>query len=166
MSVRAMIQCVTDFHVKHKFPVHVEWKYGAKKDTQIPADLPYLVHAGHELKSLADRIQGTAVQLQEQGDPRLYRAHLMIEELGELCLSMGAGEKLGTLDGGIDLLYVLLGTLGTTFNLPVDEAFEEVHASNMTKMPRTSDNLRMRNKGSQYRKPDLARVLREASDGS
>lgn len=93
-------------------------------------------------------------------DKRFLRSHLLIEELAELLISMGEGDQVGTLDAMADLLYVLLGA-AITFDMPIVDAFDEVHRSNMTKEKQESDPSkdRVRVKGPNYVPPDIKGVL-------
>jgi hypothetical protein len=87
----------------------------------------------------------------------------MLEELGELLQAMSERDELNTLDSLADLLYVVIGT-AVTLDLPAAEAFEEVHASNMTKEKQPADpgKDRVRSKGPNYRPPNLSCVLSQA----
>jgi Uncharacterized protein conserved in bacteria len=64
-----------------------------------------------------------------------------------------------------DILYVVYGT-GVSFGLPMDEAFTEVHLSNMTKLDKDGNVLRREDgkvlKSDLYKEPDMNRVLAEA----
>jgi predicted HAD superfamily Cof-like phosphohydrolase len=87
-------------------------------------------------------------------DVRWLRVHLMMEELSEVIRGLATCNKVDTLDGLADLSYVTLGT-AAVFNLPLAEAFEEVHQSNMTKKPsdqRCSDK-------TGYTPPNLEKLL-------
>ena len=87
-------------------------------------------------------------------DVRWLRVHLMMEELSEAIRGLATCNKVDTLDGLADLSYVTLGT-AAVFNLPLAEAFEEVHQSNMTKKPsdqRCSDK-------TGYTPPNLEKLL-------
>ncbi len=91
------------------------------------------------------------------------RGHLIIEEGGhELLEAMASGNETSALDALADLLYVVLGT-AAELDLPIGEAFLEVHRSNMTKkrVETDPDGCRIRDKGPDYVPPDLGRVLRE-----
>ena len=87
-------------------------------------------------------------------DVRWLRAHLMMEELAEVIGGLAHCNKVDVLDGLADLSYVTLGT-AAVFELPLPEAFEEVHRSNMTKRPsdqRCSDK-------TGFVPPDLEKLL-------
>lgn len=119
-----------------------------------------IMHCGMELVSMSKRLQDQLVKHPE--DRRLLRAHLLIEELGEMLMALGERFEIEVLDGLADLLYVLVGA-AVTMDLPLSEAFEEVHASNMTKEKRSDDKFkdRVRDKGPNYRGPNLLRVLQQ-----
>jgi predicted HAD superfamily Cof-like phosphohydrolase len=90
----------------------------------------------------------------EHKDVRWLRAHLMMEELSEVILGLATCNKVDVLDGLADLSYVTLGT-AAVYELPLAEAFEEVHKSNMTKKPsdqRCSDK-------TGYTPPNLEKLL-------
>lgn len=103
-----------------------------------------------------------ALVQQAHGDERLYRAYLMLEEMSELLTALGIGDIIEAADAVGDLMYVVIGT-AVTYGIPVQEIFEEVHRSNMTKPKRTEDDPRMRNKGSKYSPPDIEGILNEHS---
>lgn len=60
---------------------------------------------------------------------------IIVEEWKEFWTGVSAGDIIETLDGGIDLIYTVLGALIASGIPPhiIDAAMEEVHASNMTK---------------------------------
>lgn len=95
-------------------------------------------------------------------DVRLLRAHLLLEELAELFDAMYDKDETALLDALADLFYVLLGT-ADIFDMPLGEAFIEVHSSNMSKerQPNDPHGERVRDKGPNYRAADFERVLRE-----
>ena len=116
-----------------------------------------LCYFGNNLKSMSNK----ALKLYHRlGEQRALRAHLMMEELGECLEALGRGDELGLLDGLADLEYVVVGT-AVVHDLPLPEAFEEVHRSNMTKEKQVSDanSDRVREKGPNYEPPNLERVL-------
>lgn len=93
-----------------------------------------------------------------QGDLRLLRVHLMIEELAETMSGIASGDEVHALDGLADLMYVAVGT-AVTMDLPLSEAFDEVHRSNMTKKRMKVDDYRIRHKGDKWEPPNLERVM-------
>ena len=88
------------------------------------------------------------------------RSHLILEETAELHEALAYGDEERALDALADLLYVLLGT-AVTLDLPLAEAFDEVHRSNMTKTKQADDpdNCRVRAKGNSYEKPRIREIL-------
>lgn len=114
-----------------------------------------------ELQRHAQTLAAISDQLEARvgdEDGRYLRAHLMIEELGELIEAMAQGRLVDTLDGLADLCYVVFGT-AVMFGLPLAEAFAEVHCSNMTKQRKADDPGRIRDKGETYRPPNIERLL-------
>lgn len=88
-------------------------------------------------------------------DPQLYRAHLMLQELGEVLEALHFGDHVKLADGLADLVYVSVGT-AIQFGIPFDEVFDEVHRSNMTKGDVMKSN---RGKVGDYSPPDIEGVL-------
>lgn len=92
-------------------------------------------------------------------DIRLLRAHLLVEELSETLTALEERNELALLDALADLTYVTAGT-ALAFDLPLPEAIEEVHRSNMTKVPSCGqDGGRVLWKGTQYSPPKLKEIL-------
>ncbi len=80
------------------------------------------------LRASRDMLRGYDLE----NDQRLFRGHLMCEELGELLLAMSEFDEAETLDAIVDLDYVVRGT-AIQLQLPFDKAFDLVHAANMKK---------------------------------
>ena len=91
-------------------------------------------------------------------DPRLLRAELMIEELGEAILGLANCDEAETLDGLSDLGFVTIGT-AVTFGLPIVDGIDEVCDSNLTKTRRKNGDPRLRDKGDDYVPPNMARII-------
>lgn len=151
--MREALKKLREFHSKHGFAQDL--KLLAATD-QFSDESRRLIDLGTLLCYVAEGLQS------EKEDPRMMRAHLLIEELGETIKAMACGNVVDTLDGLADLTYVVLGT-AVAFGLPLAEAFDEVHASNMTKQRQTMDanGHRLRMKGPDYRPPDIKRILVE-----
>ena len=134
---------------------------GVSAQTYLPS-LP----ADHEASELLERAASTLSQLAEdlltrsKEDLRALRAHLIVEEAAEVLSALHARDEVALLDGLTDLQYVNLGT-AATFDLPSGDAFIEVHNSNMTKQksPKDPHGQRLRDKGPNYRPPNIAEVL-------
>ncbi len=134
---------------------------GAANLTQLP-EITFIANtamsfATGNLKAASDWLEAG-----ELSDPRALRVHLMAEELSEVIDALLNGDELETLDALADLMYVVVGT-AVTFDLPLPAAFDEVHRSNMTKERQSDDPAapRVRQKGPNYRAPNLARILEE-----
>jgi len=119
-----------------------------------------------DIEFVAAQMSSCAEKMQEHvndpTDPRGLRAHLEIEELTEFISAMYHGDEVGMLDALADRLYVLLGT-AVQFDLPIWQAFVEVHMSNMTKKRQAHDPFggRVRDKGPDYVPPDIVGVLQQ-----
>lgn len=95
---------------------------------------------------------------QEDRDPRILRASLMAEELGELIEAMSGQNYVKIADSIADLLYVVLGT-AVCYNMDAGALFQTVHDSNMTKQVTT--DIRVRDKGPNYVPPDIIGALKK-----
>lgn len=163
--VNEAISAVRDFHAKHNFDIGVEM---VPQLLSIPSQLRaegQLAAAAAVIGALAAKWENgtTSKNIDNKPtthDPRLMRAHLILEELSEFLDAMASGDKLKMLDGMADLLYVLAGT-GVAFDMPLAEAFEEVHRSNMTKEVGAGGDkdVRCRKKGNSYQPPNLSMVI-------
>ncbi len=107
------------------------------------------------LGTMSDQCQ---VVFKECGDQRLFRAHLILEEVSELLEELANRDEVKCLKELADVLYVVIGT-AVAFDLPIDEAFEEVHSSNMTKGAAAGTHDGDRGKGEGYRKADVRGIL-------
>ena len=124
-----------------------------------PAVSQAIMRCGIELKMFSSWMKAASVD--HRGDSRALRAELMLEELGESLEALAAGDELALLDGLADLIYVVVGT-ATTFKLPVEAAFREVHRSNMTKNSHIDHAAGVTGKGPQFKSPKLRAVLNHA----
>jgi len=154
MSLQKLVE---EFHVKHGFDkdkkiVKPELEGAvAVVETGVNA---LLEHCATAISTTAEMLDEHMKHLASHGihDPRVVRAQLMTEELGETIKAMGKYDALETIDGLADLLYVTLGS-GVAFGLDVEEAMRRVHASNMTKQG--DGTKRLRDKGDSYEPPKL-----------
>lgn len=114
------------------------------------------------MKQLGEHLNFAAEK--EYGDILLLRLQLLQEELAELAEGMVDGDPVACLDALVDLQYVLDGTvLALGMQDVMEEAFEEVHRSNMSKLdhrgePIFSNSGRVK-KSDRYRPPNLRRLL-------
>jgi len=90
------------------------------------------------------------------------RYNLIDEELNELRQAIDERNIVEIADALTDLLYVVYGA-GHCFGLNLDNCFDEVHSSNMTKLGPEGKPIYREDgkvmKGPKYRKPDLKSVL-------
>ena len=93
----------------------------------------------------------------------MLRLKLILEEYEELETAVEEQHLVGIADALTDILYVTYGA-GHAFGINLDECFEEVHESNMSKLgpdgnPIYRDDGKVM-KGPDYRKPDLRKILK------
>ena len=137
---------VREFHSKFGYPVDRTLPAGIHRELW---DLSAILRSKSE--QILERAKAEAVK----GDDRLYRAHLILEEVAELFSGMEAGNRIETADALADLVYVVVGT-AVNFGFPLERLVQEVHRSNMT---RQRVDFRMRDKGEGFSKPDIQGVL-------
>lgn len=115
-----------------------------------------LIHAADKIHAVSSNLENFI----SGADKRGLRGHLCAEEVSELLLALAVGDEVKVLDALSDLLYVAIGT-AVTFDLPLGDAFVEVHHSNMSKEKQEDDASkdRLRKKGDNYRPPNLAKIM-------
>ena len=91
------------------------------------------------------------------------RVSLIKEELGELIEAMNKKDLVEVADALTDILYVTYGA-GHAFGINLDDCFEEVQNSNMSKLdkdgkPIYNDKGKVM-KGPSYFKPDLSKFIK------
>ena len=95
-------------------------------------------------------------------DTRELRLELIQEELEELSDAVADRDMIQIADALTDLLYVIYGA-GHAFGLDLDECFQEVHASNMSKLGENGRPIYREDgkvmKGPGYFEPDLEGIL-------
>ena len=93
---------------------------------------------------------------------RKLRLELIQEELEELSDAVADRDMIQIADALTDLLYVVYGA-GHAFGLDLDECFEEVHRSNMSKLGENGRPIHREDgkvmKGPGYFEPDLEGIL-------
>lgn len=117
---------------------------------------------GLALQLRAEQFKASTFSISQ--DPRRFRAYWMMSELGETLEAMADLDEVETLDGLIDLAYVLLGT-AIKFDMPFDPGFQEVHESNMSKGKDAGKLDGDRGKDANYIAPNIVKVLKEYRDG-
>lgn len=85
------------------------------------------------------------------------RLALIQEELSELAYAWASMDAVSVADAIADLLYTVYGTAVAT-GIKIDEVFQEVHVSNMTKEVDEGD---LKPRGDEYKEPDIASVLKK-----
>lgn len=93
----------------------------------------------------------------ESGGAEL-RYRLILEELEEMRAAMAAGDLAGVADGGVDLIYVVLGAL-LSWGIDPRPVFDAIHAANMAKVGggRRADGKIPKPPG--WEPPDIAAIL-------
>ena len=144
-------KAIFDFHKKHQFPIHISLNINKKFDWLM---MKFIVKMLLYLSKLAIwywKITGTK-------NESFYRIHLIAEELSEMFAAINKGDLTKTADGLGDLLYVVIGT-AVTYRPPAKEIIEEVCKSNETKKIRTKNNIRLRDKGRDWKPPDFFKAI-------
>jgi predicted HAD superfamily Cof-like phosphohydrolase len=95
------------------------------------------------------------------------RARLLAEEVQEYYDAVEAGDIVEVADGLADIVYVAYGT-ALNHGIDLDAVLTEVHRSNMSKLGADGKPILRADgkviKGPNYSRPDIARVLNEATD--
>ena len=93
---------------------------------------------------------------------RELRLELIQEELDELAQAVDDRDMIQIADALTDLLYVVYGA-GHAFGIDLDECFQEVHSSNMSKLGENGRPIHREDgkvmKGPGYFEPDLEAIL-------
>ena len=158
MYSRAEVQ-VMAFHLKNGFKVgdnlFNEWRRGSLLSNWILRIISFI------LKFISKRIVKRAMRDMSgvRNDARLYRTQLMVEELGETLEGMYKGDENLYADGLGDLQYVVVGS-AVTNGIPLQFVMDEIQRANMSKKTRTDKDCRMRNKGRDWKRPDIETAIR------
>ena len=140
---------VREFQEKFNFPLNKPFKC---QDTLATT---FLLSTAKRLRVLSE----TARTLADK-DLRARSTHLILQELSETLEGMARLDKVETVDGLCDTIYVLLGC-ACTFDFPLSEAFNEVQRSNMSKGSSEGDPLHP--KGINYFPPNIKKILEDTS---
>lgn len=147
-------KAIYEFHKKHKFPTNLIFKANKGLSKIIMWSLV-------KYTSCIAKIAYRYFRLNGSKNESFYRFHLMAEELAELMEAINKGDELKACDGLGDFIYVVMGT-AVVYNWPVYEIIKEVCDSNSLKDKRNPiSNPRLRNKGKNWRPPDIAKILPE-----
>ena len=101
----------------------------------------------------------------ESEESKALRVRLLREEVDELAEALEKDDKIGVLDALVDIQYILSGSIVEFgFQKVFDEAFEEIHQSNMSKLDANGEPILREDgkvlKSDRYRKPDLKKILK------
>ncbi len=97
-----------------------------------------------------------------------FRTAFLLEELAEYAQAITKKDAAGALDALVDIVYIALGT-AWLFNLPFEQAWQEVQRANMSKI-RTKSKSKKRGtsfdvvKPKGWRPPDIEQVIEEAKE--
>ena len=97
-----------------------------------------------------------------------FRTSFLMEELAEYTQAITKKDAAGALDALVDIVYIALGT-AWLFNLPFEQAWQEVQRANMSKI-RTKSKSKKRGtsfdvvKPKGWRPPDIEQVIEEAKE--
>jgi phosphoribosyl-ATP pyrophosphohydrolase len=94
-------------------------------------------------------------------EERILRRNLITEEFNELTDAEYANDLVEIADALADIIYIACGT-AVSYGIPLDDVFEEVHASNMAKLVdgkviRRADGKVQKPEG--WQPPDIKRIL-------
>lgn len=106
---------------------------------------------------------GNRPELRDKKIARL-RIGLLDEELNEYKEAVYTDNLIEIADSLADLLYVAIGA-AISYGIPIDEVFEEVHRSNMSKLDANGKPIHREDgkviKGPNYFPPDIVSILRK-----
>ena len=97
-------------------------------------------------------------------EERELRKKLLAEEYTEYVVAEYANDLVEVADALADMIYIICGT-AVSYGIPLDDIFEEVHASNMAKLVdgkviRRADGKIQKPEG--WEPPNIERILRDA----
>jgi len=145
---------VDEFHKKQEIK-RKEIKQKQKDPSKETAGTQHLIDAARSTHETSERLLNAANTI---GDDRLMQSALVLEETAEIMQSMADRDELKLLDSLIDTDYVVVST-AVQYDLPIEDGFDEVHKSNMTKNSCAAWKTGDRGKGRGYRPPSLWPLL-------
>ena len=145
-------QDLEDFHTKQGFVIR-------QKLAEAPAADPndWLQFLTYNLNGFLKASSSDSIAFAKKYDNRLFRVHLILEEVTELVEALLVRDEVDLADAIADVLYVVFGT-ALTYDIPIEEIWAEVQTSNMSKAPRTDH--RIRDKGASYVPADFKEAIR------
>lgn len=117
---------------------------------------------GEVLRNSSKKLKEPAAHFRVNGDERLWRAYLALEEQAELLLALADRDEDKIADAAVDTIYVAIGTC-ISFDIPVQEVFDEIHNSNMSKT--VDPEMKVKMKGPGYIPPDIKTAIRKGRQG-
>lgn len=152
LTLAECIYMVRQFHIQIKAPVAAG-----------PPQLLITSDPGR-VRDYSERLIGLSKELAEAAngfqDQLLSRAAMAVEELSEWLDAHAENDYVAAADSLADRFYVLLGDAVAT-GFPLGPLFAEVDRSNKTKLIFVQSGHGKGVKGSDYDRPDIARVLRD-----
>ena len=151
MDYQEHVNLVKKFHDKHGFEMGVDLAR-VKPTTQTNTllnDANALLIQAHEM---LERTNYGA------HDARIARAQIHIEETAEMVEALASLNEVELLDALSDNQFITMGT-ALTFKMPLEEGHLEVCRSNLTKDVRAVNDPRLRDKGPDYKPPQLKEIL-------
>lgn len=153
-----MHEKVIEFNKKYGFTVGASMS-NTDEDPKYLFALGNLTYLQEKLSAQSECIKDIAYRCKAEGDDRLFRMYLMLEELAEISGAMAARDKVALADGLADLRFVNEGT-AVTYDIPLQECFDEVCISNLTKnQSDLLDSETRRDKTMGYVPPDIEGIL-------
>lgn len=102
-------------------------------------------------------------------EERTLRINLLKEEFDEYIEGENNNDIVEIADALGDMLYIILGT-AISYGIPLDEIFDEIHASNMSKLDEDGKPIFREDgkilKGKNYFKPDLKTIIEKYNGNS
>lgn len=150
------LDLVREFHIRNNYPCNMDLKRQKEKSTW-KTDIVFAL-VNFLLSLSCSLMKNRAISDQNNGDVRLYRTWLMTEELYEVVISQQKGDEVLYADALGDLTYVVLGSAITDY-IPLNEIFMEIHKTNMNKKKKVKEDIRMRDKGNEWKPPDIEAAI-------
>jgi predicted HAD superfamily Cof-like phosphohydrolase len=95
---------------------------------------------------------------------RELRKNLLMEEYKEYTDAEESNNFVEVCDALADMLYIIYGT-AVSYGIPIDEIFQEVHNSNLSKLGEDGKPIYREDgkvqKGPNFFKPDICKILKE-----
>ena len=130
----------------------------AATPTLLPCEAASAVETAEHLRRTLNMISA----MPQQAGGLLSRLCLALEELAEWVEAHSDGDIVAAADAWGDRMYVLLGD-AVASGMPVDEIFQEVHTSNMTKRSSQQDPTGKATKGRRYVPPTISLTSRRVN---